>query len=50
MPLDLQVKLLRLIQAGEIETVGAATPTKLDIRIIAATNRNLPLLVKNGKF
>ena len=50
MPLILQVKLLRLIQAGEIETVGAATPTKVDIRIIAATNRNLPLLVKKGKF
>ncbi len=50
MPLALQVKLLRLIQEGEIERIGAATPTKLDIRIIAATNRSLPLLVKKGKF
>lgn len=50
MPLDLQVKLLRFIQAGEIERVGATTATKLDIRIIAATNRSLPLLVKKGKF
>ena len=50
MPLNLQVKLLRLIQEGEIETVGAARPTKLDIRIIAATNRNLLLLMKKGKF
>jgi transcriptional regulator with PAS, ATPase and Fis domain len=50
MPLDLQVKLLRLIQGGEIERVGSAMPTKLDIRIIAATNRNLPFLVKKGKF
>jgi two-component system NtrC family response regulator len=50
MPLDLQVKLLRLIQEGEIETVGATAPTKLDIRIIAATNRNLPALVQKRKF
>lgn len=50
MPLDLQVKLLRLLQDGEIERVGAAMPTKLDVRIIAATNRNLPFLVKKRKF
>ncbi len=50
MPLDLQVKLLRLFQEGEIERVGAAMPTKLDVRIIAATNRNLPFLVKKGNF
>lgn len=50
LPLDLQVKLLRLIQDGEIERVGAAMPTKLDVRIIAATNRNLPFLVKKRKF
>jgi two-component system NtrC family response regulator len=50
MPLDLQVKLLRLIQGGEIERVGSAMPTKLDVRIIAATNRNLPFLVKKRKF
>lgn len=50
MPLDLQVKVLRLLQEGEIEKVGAATTAKLDIRIIAATNRSLPLLVKKGKF
>lgn len=49
-PLDLQVKLLRLIQEGEIARVGAAMPTKLDVRIIAATNRNLPFLVKKGRF
>src|SRR5208283_3912141 len=50
MPLDLQVKLLRLFQEGEIERVGAQMPTKLDVRIIAATNRNLPFLVKKGNF
>src|SRR5208283_1702890 len=48
--LELQVKLLRLIQQGEIERVGAPLPSKLDIRIIAATNRNLSAMVKNGKF
>lgn len=50
MPLDLQVKLLRLIQEGEIERVGATNSTKLDIRIITATNRTLPILVQKGKF
>jgi len=50
MPFNLQVKLLRLIQEGEIETLGAPTPTKVNVRIIAATNRNLPVLVKKGKF
>ena len=50
MPLDLQVKLLRFIQTGEIEQVGATTPLKLDIRIVAATNRNLSLSVKKGRF
>jgi two-component system NtrC family response regulator len=50
MPFTLQVKLLRLIQEGEIETLGAPTPTKVNVRIIAATNRNLPVLVKKGKF
>lgn len=42
MPLDLQVKLLRFLQTGEIERVGSSTARKLDIRIIAATNRSLP--------
>lgn len=50
MPLDLQVKLLRFLQTGEIERVGSSTARKLDIRIIAATNRSLPGLVKQGAF
>jgi len=50
LPLELQVKLLRLVQEGEIQRVGATTPTKLDIRIIAATNCNLPAMVKQRKF
>ena len=50
MPLDLQVKLLRLIQEREIEKVGAPTPTKVDVRIIAATHRNLQAMVEDGSF
>jgi two-component system NtrC family response regulator len=50
MPLELQVKLLRLIQNGEIETVGATETTKVDVRIIAATHRNLQALIEDGTF
>jgi DNA-binding NtrC family response regulator len=50
MPLQLQVKVLRLIQEGEIEKVGATTNTKVDIRVIAATHRRLPEMVQNGTF
>ncbi|MBV8865282.1 MAG: sigma-54-dependent Fis family transcriptional regulator [Acidobacteriaceae bacterium] len=50
MPLDLQVRVLRLIQEREIEKIGAAGPTKLDVRIIAATHRNLAEMVKAGSF
>lgn len=50
MPLDLQVRVLRLIQEREIEKIGAAGPTKLDVRIIAATHRNLGEMVKAGSF
>jgi two-component system NtrC family response regulator len=50
MPLDLQVKLLRLIQEGEIEKVGATANAKVDIRVIAATHRSLPEMVENGTF
>ncbi len=45
MPLDLQVKLLRLIQEREIERIGAAAPTKVNVRIIAATHRTLQAMV-----
>jgi len=41
LPLDIQVKLLRAIQEGEIDPVGAKAPIKVDIRIISATNKNL---------
>ena len=50
MPLVLQAKLLRVIQEREIERLGAARPTKIDIRIIAATNKDLRLAVENGEF
>ncbi|MEM7463821.1 MAG: sigma-54 dependent transcriptional regulator, partial [Pseudomonadota bacterium] len=50
LPLDMQVKLLRAIQEGEIDPVGAKKPVKVDIRIISATNRNLLEEVKYGRF
>jgi len=50
MPLELQSKLLRVIQDGEFERLGSPRTIKTDVRIIAATNRNLADEVKNGKF
>jgi DNA-binding NtrC family response regulator len=48
--LDMQVKLLRALQEGEIDPVGAKRPVKVDVRIISATNRDLNELTKEGKF
>ena len=50
LPLRLQVKLLGVIQDQEITRVGGVKPKKVDVRIIAATNRDLEKMVKNGKF
>lgn len=50
MPLHMQVKLLRVLQEREVERVGAVSPKNIDIRIIAATNQNLDVMVKEGKF
>lgn len=50
LPLDLQTQLLRVLQEGEIERVGGSNTIKLDVRVIAATNRNLEDQVANGKF
>ncbi|MDI6600396.1 MAG: sigma 54-interacting transcriptional regulator [Thermoanaerobacteraceae bacterium] len=50
MPVYMQAKLLRAIQEKEIERVGGIKTIKVDVRIIAATNKNLELMVKNGEF
>ena len=46
LPLDIQVKLLNVLQEGEVERVGAVKPIKIDIRVLAATNRNLEDMTK----
>ncbi len=50
LPLDLQVKLLRVLQDGEFERLGSSRTIKSDVRIIAATNRNLKEEVGKGRF
>lgn len=50
LPLDVQVKLLRAVQEGEVDPVGARATVKVDIRLISATHRNLLQQVKDGKF
>jgi len=50
MPVDLQVKLLRALQEKEIEPIGSRSPLKIDVRVIAATNRNLEKEVGEGRF
>ena len=50
LPLDLQAKLLRVIQDGEFERLGSSHTIKVDTRIIAATNRNLEEEVRKGNF
>ena len=50
MPPAAQVKLLRALQEGEVEPVGARKPVKVDVRIISATNRDLIADVKSGRF
>jgi transcriptional regulator with GAF, ATPase, and Fis domain len=50
MPLELQCKLLRVIQDGEFERLGSPRTIKTDVRIIAATNRNLEEEVRNNRF
>jgi PAS domain S-box-containing protein len=50
LPLELQSKLLRVIQEGELERVGGSKTLKVNVRIIAATNRNLKLAADKGTF
>ncbi|MDX9887799.1 MAG: sigma 54-interacting transcriptional regulator [Anaerovoracaceae bacterium] len=50
LPLELQVKVLRALQEGEIMRVGSIKPIKIDVRIIASTNRDLKQMVNDGLF
>ena len=50
LPLDMQVKLLRAIQEGEVDPVGSRRPVKVNVRIVSATNRNMIEMVKAGQF
>jgi serine/threonine-protein kinase PknK len=48
--MNLQTKLLRALQEGEIRPIGSKSPVKVDVRLITATNRDLPELIQTGKF
>ena len=50
MPLEVQPKLLRFLESGEIHPLGEPQPIKVDVRVIAATNVNLKSLVSSGRF
>src|SRR3546814_19984111 len=49
LPMDAQVKLLRVIENGEAQPIGARMPLQIDVRVIAATNRKLPEEVEAGR-
>jgi DNA-binding NtrC family response regulator len=50
LPLSMQAKILRFLQEGEIQRLGSAETSRVDVRVVAATNANLARLVKEGRF
>jgi len=50
LPLDLQAKLLRVLQEGEFEPLGSTRTRRVDVRVVAATNRDLGEMAREGKF
>jgi len=50
MPVHLQAKLLRVLQEGEVDRLGGSKPVKIDVRVIATSNRNITKAVQNGEF
>ncbi len=50
MPLEMQAKLLRVLQTGELQRVGETRTRKVDVRVVAATHRNLPEMAEHGQF
>ena len=50
MPTPMQAKLLRVLEEGEVERIGAGKPTPVDVRVVVATHRNLEQLVEKGEF
>jgi len=50
LPLSVQPRLLRAVEQGEIEPVGADSPSKVDVRLVAASNQDLPGLISQGRF
>jgi two-component system, NtrC family, nitrogen regulation response regulator NtrX len=50
MPTAMQAKLLRVLEEGEVERIGAGKPTAVDVRVVVATHRNLEQLVESGNF
>ncbi len=50
MPMEAQTRLLRVLQSAEVTTVGGSTPVRVNVRIIAATNKDLPSLIAENRF
>ena len=50
LPYDMQAKLLRVIQESEVDRLGGTNPVRINVRIVATTNRNLKEMVRNGEF